>query len=151
MQGCQGKDMTIGLLASRTGCSIPTIRYYEDIGLLPVPARRNSGHRVYAEGDLRRLMFIRRCREFGFAIGEIRELAALAGNPEHDCTAARDLAQRQLDDVRTKLHELRALERGLKKIVTDCTAQCAGGPAAKCVILADLVPQPSNQLERFKA
>ncbi len=130
--------MTIGLLARRAGCSVPTVRYYEEIGLLPRAARRSGGHRVYADNDLRRLRFIRRCRDFGFAINQVKEIVALAEKREQDCTAARDLAARQLDDVRHKLRELRALERNLKQIVDNCTAQCAGGPAGCCVILADL-------------
>ena len=138
-------DMTIGALATGTRCTVPTIRYYEDIGLLPQASRRAGGHRVYGEADLRRLIFIRRCRDFGFPIEQVRELVALAGSPERDCTAARDLAQAQLVDVRRKLKELRALERSLKAFVEDCTAQCAGGPADACVILEDLATpkQPS--------
>ena len=131
-------DMTIGRLATGTQCTVPTIRYYEEIGLLPEANRRLGGHRVYGEADLRRLTFIRRCRDFGFPIEQIRELVALAGSPERDCTAARDVAQTHLTEVRRKLKELRALERSLKAFVEDCTTQCAGGPVRACVILEDL-------------
>ena len=131
-------DMTIGALAAETRCTVPTIRYYEEIGLLPEANRRQGGHRVYGKADLRRLGFIRRCRDFGFPIEQIRELVALAGSPERDCIAARDLAQVHLDEVRRKLKDLRALERGLKAFVDDCTTQCAGGPADACVIIEDL-------------
>jgi len=131
-------EMTIGSLASQTRCSVPTIRYYEDIGLLPRASRRFGGHRVYGDADLRRLTFIRRCRDFGFPIEQIRELVTLVGSPDSDCTAARDLAQAHLDDVRRKLKELRALERSLKQYVEACDTHCAGGPAAACVILDDL-------------
>jgi DNA-binding transcriptional MerR regulator len=130
--------MTIGVLAGATGCTVPTIRYYEEIGLLPEALRRMSGHRVYNDGDLRRLTFIRRCRDFGFPIEQIRELVALVRSPERDCTAARDLAQQNLVEVRRKLKELRALERSLKSFVSDCNLRCAGGPASACVILEDL-------------
>lgn len=133
-------EMTIGLLARRAGCSVPTVRYYEDIGLLPRAARRSGGHRVYTDADLRRLTFVRRCRDFGFAIDRVREFIALADRRGQDCTAARDLAARHLADVRDKLRDLRALERNLEQIVDDCTVQCAGGPAGDCVILADLAP-----------
>jgi MerR family transcriptional regulator, copper efflux regulator len=132
-------DMTIGLVARRAGCSVPTVRYYEAVGLLPRVARRGGGHRVYSDAELRRLIFIRRCRDFGFAIGQIKEIVALADRGAQDCSAARDLAARRLDDVRRKMRELRALERDLGQIVDDCTGQCAGGPAADCVILAELV------------
>ena len=136
-------DMTIGVLAAETGCTVPTIRYYEDIGLLPEASRRTGGHRVYGDGDLRRLTFIRRCRDFGFPIEQIRELVALVGSPGRDCTAARDLAAQRLADVRRKLKELHALEKSLKTFVDECTTQCAGGPAGACVILEDLAtPKP---------
>ena len=137
-----GNDISIGRLAARTGCSVPTIRYYEEIGLLPRAARGTGGQRIYGEADLRRLTFIRRCRDFGFAIEQIGALLALAGTTQ-DCTAARDLAQRHLGEVHAKLRELRALQRTLKQIVADCTTRCAGGPAGRCVILADLA-RPSR-------
>jgi DNA-binding transcriptional MerR regulator len=139
------KGMTIGALASEARCSVPTIRYYEEIGLLPEANRRMGGHRVYGEADLRRLTFIRRCRDFGFPIEQIRELVALVGNPNRDCVAARDFAAVHLGEVRRKLKELRALERSLKQFVDDCNSQCAGGPAGACVILKDLAtPQPPS-------
>jgi DNA-binding transcriptional MerR regulator len=138
------KDLTIGRAAAEAQCSVPTIRYYEEIGLLPEAARRMSGHRVYSEGDLQRLTFIRRCRDFGFPIERIRDLVALVASPERDCTAARDLATEHLAEVRRKLKELRALERSLKTFVSDCNTQCAGGRADACVILEDLAnPNPS--------
>lgn len=138
-------NLTIGAIAREARCSIPTIRYYEEIGLLPRAGRRSSGHRVYGEADLRRVTFIRRCRDFGFSIQQVKELVALAGTPERDCTAARDLANRHLGDVRRKLNELRALERSLRQYVDDCDAMCVGGPAGACVILADLAtPQPAS-------
>jgi DNA-binding transcriptional MerR regulator len=131
-------NMTIGALAAQTDCTVPTIRYYEDIGLLPAPERRAGGHRVYGDADFRRLTFVRRCRDFGFPIEQVREMVALLGSPERDCTAARDLAATQLGEVRKKLKELRALERSLRSFVDDCSEHCAGGPAASCVILKDL-------------
>ncbi len=131
-------ELTIGALADATSCTVPTIRYYEEIGLLPEATRRSGGHRVYSERDLRRLTFIRRCREFGFPIEQVRELVALTGSPESDCTVARDLAAHHLGDVRRKLKELRALERSLKSFVETCDTQCVGGPANACVILEDL-------------
>ncbi|MBV8919561.1 MAG: helix-turn-helix domain-containing protein [Bradyrhizobium sp.] len=136
--------MTIGALAAETRCTVPTIRYYEEIGLMPEASRRRGGHRVYGEADLRRLGFIRRCRDFGFSIEQIRDLVALAGSPERDCVAARDLAQVHLDEVRRKLKDLRALERDLKAFVDACTTQCAGGPAGACVIIEDLAKSPSS-------
>jgi DNA-binding transcriptional MerR regulator len=138
--------MTIGALAAETRCTVPTIRYYEEIGLLPEAIRRTGGHRVYGDADLRRLTFIRRCRDFGFSIEQVRELVALVGSPNRDCVAARDLAQTHLGEVRRKLKELRALERSLKQFTEDCDARCAGGPAGACVILKDLAtPKPPSR------
>ncbi len=132
------KDLTIGLLAEETQCSVPAIRYYEEIGLLPKARRLPGGHRVYRPADRQRLLFVRRCRDFGFSIEQIRQLLALAGSPSKDCTAARDLARDHLGEVRRKLKELRALERSLKQFVEDCNSQCLGGRAEDCVILVDL-------------
>ena len=133
-----GAALTIGRLAELTDSNVPTIRYYEQIGLLPRPARRAGGHRSYGAGDLKRLTFIRRCRDFGFPIEQVRALVALAEAPARDCVEARDLAQANLDAVRGKLRELRALEKSLRAFVTNCDAACAGGPAADCTIIEDL-------------
>ncbi len=133
-----GKDINIGRLAAETGCTVATIRYYEEIGLLPRALRNSGRQRIYATADLQRLTFIRRCRDFGFSIERIKELVALASNPERDCIAARDLARDHLHLVRGKLKELRALERTMKQFVVDCERQCAGGPAGACVILHEL-------------
>lgn len=128
----------IGVVSERTGCNIPTIRYYEEIGLLPRAARKSSGHRVYSDLDLKRLQFIKRCREFGFPIEQVRALASLMDHGSKDCTEARDLAQEHLVTVREKLREMRALEKSLVQFVVRCNTACAGGPARECVILEDL-------------
>ncbi len=130
--------LTIGLLAERSGCHVPTIRYYEEIGLLPKAMRRPNGHRVYSSVDLSRLIFIRRSRDFGFSIEQIRELIALSGNDAGDCVEARDLAQMHLDAVRLKLAELQALEQGMAGLVRSCTERCMGGSMATCTIFSDL-------------
>jgi MerR family copper efflux transcriptional regulator len=135
--------LPIGVLAERSGCTVPTIRYYEEIGLLPRAVRKASGHRVYSDADLRRLLFIRRCRDFGFPIEQVRALVTLVTAGDQDCMAARDLAQSQLDAVRAKLGEMRALEESLVGFVERCNAVCAGGPARSCVILEDLACDPT--------
>jgi DNA-binding transcriptional MerR regulator len=132
------RGMSIGRLASRTGCTVPSIRYYEQIGLLPRADRGGGGQPVYGEADFRRLTFIRRCRDFGFPIEQVKELAALIGAQNRDCVEAGDIARKHLNDVRRQLKELRALEQNLKEFAEDCAAQCAGGPAEKCVMLDEL-------------
>jgi DNA-binding transcriptional MerR regulator len=128
----------IGELAERTSTNAPTIRYYEKIGLLPRPDRQEGNQRRYADDDVRRLTFIRRGREFGFSIEQVRALASVVQDRSRSCIEARDLAQTHLTDVRTKLRELKALERSLTRFVAVCEAECAGGPGPDCVIFDDL-------------
>jgi len=140
--------LTIGVLADLSGCNVPTIRYYEEIGLLPKALRRPNGHRIYAMTDQERLTFIRRCRDFGFTIEQIRQLIDVAEDDSRDCVEARDLAQSHLDQVQVKLAELRALERGLIGWVQSCTSQCMGGSPSRCTIFNDLqeaAPKPPLQ------
>lgn len=143
--------MKIGALAQRTGASGPTIRYYEAIGLLPKPDRRAGGQRAYDEADVKRLTFIRRCRDFGFPIEQVRTLAGLLQDRERSCVEARDLAQEQLLAVRAKLAELKALEKTIAGFVESCEAVCAGGPGPDCVILEDLSEPARYRISPRKA
>ena len=138
----------IGALAARTGTNAPTIRYYESIGLLPCPSRRAGGQRTYGEEDVRRLAFIRRCREFGFPIEQVRTLASVMQDPGRSCMEARDVAQERLAAVRAKLVELKALERSLVSFVISCDTSCAGGPGPACVILEDLARPTKRAMPR---
>lgn len=87
---------------------------------------------------MRRLVLIRRCREFGFSVEQVRDLAGLVEDDARCCTDARDIAQAHLDSVRAKLAELRALEREIAAFVERCDTACAGGPGPACVSLAEL-------------
>lgn len=129
--------LKIGALARATGTSTPTIRYYESIGLLPPAGRHESGQRRYAAEDISRLTFIRRCREFGFTIEQVRALADVTST-ERCCTEARDIAQEHLDEIRAKLAELRALEQAVAEFVQRCDSECAGGPGSACVPLLEM-------------
>lgn len=130
--------LTIGRLAKAAGVTTPTIRYYEEIGLLPPPGRRESGQRMYTERDLERLTFIRRSRDFGFSIEQVRTLVGLSISRSEDCTQVRDIAQGHLDEVRSKLDELKALEGTLDRFVKQCDAVCAGGAGRDCAIFRDM-------------
>lgn len=130
--------LTIGTLAKAAGVSTPTIRYYEEIGLLPKAGRSASGQRVYDETDLERLTFIRRCRDFGFSIDRVRLLAGLSISADRDCVEVRDIARLHLDEVRTKLAELRALETSLETFAERCEVACSGGPGRDCVVIRDM-------------
>jgi len=131
-------ELKIGALAQRTGTNAPTIRYYEEIGLLPRPSRQESGQRVYGDDDARRVTFIRRCRSFGFSIDQIKTLVALMYDAKRSCVEARDLASDHLMSVRAKLAELRELEKSIAGFVAGCESSCIGGPGPACVVLEDL-------------
>jgi MerR family transcriptional regulator, copper efflux regulator len=94
--------LTIGALARETGVSTPTIRYYEEIGLLPEAGRGANGQRIYDDAGLQRLTFIKRCRDFGFSIDQVRVLASLSISTGADCRDVRDIAQSHLSQVREK-------------------------------------------------
>lgn len=128
-----GAMMRIGILAERTGTTVPTIRYYEEIGLLR-PAARSGGQRTYDNEDVRRLSFIRRCRDFDFSIEDIRALLSLLHNGK-SCTEARKLAEGRLAELRRRRAELQALEASIASLVTCCAETCDGGAAPDCVIL----------------
>ena len=130
--------LKIGALARRAGTTAPTVRYYEAIGLLPRADRRAGGQRDYGEADVRRLTFVRRCRDFGFPIDQVKTLADLMQDRGRSCAEARDLAQDRLTSLRAKLTELEALERTITGLVAACDAGCADGPSPDCVIVSDL-------------
>jgi DNA-binding transcriptional MerR regulator len=129
---------SIGKLAKAAGVNAPTIRYYEEIGLLPAADRTVSGQRSYGVEDLERLTFIRRCRDFGFSIDQVRLLASLAISSDKDCREVGDIARVHLKQVQGKLAELRGLERSLKGFIAQCDAVCCGGPGRECVVFEDL-------------
>lgn len=129
---------TIGALAKASGVTTPAIRYYEQIGLIPKARRSQSGQRYYEDSDLSRLTFIKQCRDFGFGIEQVRVLLDHSISRQRDCTETRDIAQAHLDEVRQRLHELRALEERLAGFVDRCNDVCAGGPGTDCVIVKSL-------------
>ncbi len=139
--------LSIGAVAKRAGCTVPTIRYYEEVGLLPPAARTDAGQRHYGDAALRRLTFIRRCRDFGFSIEQVRELVGLVDQPDRPCVEVRDIAAIHLGEVRRKLEELKALEASLNAFVCNCDTACAGGAAVDCTILEDLaLPEDRAQV-----
>jgi DNA-binding transcriptional MerR regulator len=129
--------LKIGRLAALTGTNVPTIRYYEEIGLLPKP-RRHGTQRSYEDSDVSRLTFIRRCREFGLPIAQTRDLLTLMHDRKRSCADARTIAQTHLAFVRAKLTELQTLEHSITGFVASCETSCAGGPGPDCVVLQDM-------------
>jgi DNA-binding transcriptional MerR regulator len=130
--------MKIGELALRTRTNASTIRYYEEIGLLPAPRRRGGGQRSYDDRDRRLLTFVRQCRAFGFSIEQVRSLVKLTQDRDRSCMEARSMAKLHLHTVRAKLAELKELERDLADFIKRGDVTCAGGPGPDCVILKGL-------------
>ena len=117
--------LPIGELSKRSGVNIETIRYYERARLLPAPPRTASGRRVYDLTDVRMLVFIRRSRELGFSLDEIRALLRLGGPGKATCREVREIAAHHLDDIRAKLRDLKKLEHLLATTVSRCTGRTA--------------------------
>ena len=131
--------LPIGALAKRADVPVETIRYYEREGLLRKPERSRAGYRLYSAGDAERLRFIRRARDLGFSLEEVRQLLGLADRTA-SCDDVRTLACAHLSDVRAKLADLRRMERTL----TDLVKACARGPAPDCLLLQALA-RPNDQ------
>jgi MerR family copper efflux transcriptional regulator len=128
------RSMNIGALAQETGVAPKTIRYYEDIGLIRKAARLPNGYRAYSEIDSRELHFIRRARELGFSVEEVRELLDLWRDKKRVSRAVKALAASHLQALDRKLAELRAVRRSLAHLV----ANCHGDERPECPILEDL-------------
>ena len=126
--------LTIGTMSRKTGTNVQTIRYYEQIGLLPEPERTQGGQRRYHNADLDRLAFIRHARQLGFPLQGIRELLVMADQPQQSCKEVDAIARRQLVEVEQRLARLNALRKELKRMIVDC----GGGSVAECRILGVL-------------
>jgi Cu(I)-responsive transcriptional regulator len=126
----------IGAAATRSGVKVPTIRYYEQIGLLPKPARSKSNRRNYDAADLGRLKFIRRARDLGFSIEHVRELLSLADQRNRPCADVDTIACQHLAEIDQKITDLKAMRRELSTIID----QCGRGVIADCRIIEALSP-----------
>lgn len=127
---------SIGDLAKATGTKVETIRYYEGIGLLPKPARTAGNYRRYDPAHLTRLGFIRRARDLGFSLDEVRELLRLSDDRARSCGEVDAIATAHLVDVERKIADLEALRAELKGLIR----QCHRGTIAECRILEALAP-----------
>lgn len=128
----------IGVLSTETGVNIETIRYYERIGLIPAPPRSEGLQRIYDAQHLKRLTFIRRSRELGFSLDQIRALLGLAGTHALTCAEVKGLAEQHTADIRRKIKDLKRLER----ILSDLAARCHGRRVPDCPILDALSATP---------
>lgn len=129
-----GEELSIGGLAEQTGTNVQTIRYYEQIGLMPRPSRTEGNQRRYSAEHARRLAFIRNARDLGFTIETITTLLDLAARPDRPCEEVIEFAEENLEVVRERLTRLRALERALKNMI----ASCHGGHMKDCRIMEAL-------------
>ncbi len=130
----------IGGLARRTHCNIETIRFYEKIGVLPKPQRTESGRRVYAQDLVQRLTFIRRTRELGFTLDEVRALLKLADARDIPCSDVKDLAIVHLDDIKAKINDLLRMQKVLDTLI----AQCQAGDQPGCPLIETLFRQTES-------
>jgi len=125
---------SIGELSRKTGVKVPTIRYYEQIGIVEEPGRTSGNQRRYKEADLNRLGFVRHARDLGLPLEAIRALIALGEYPEKSCTDADRIAGAQLAEVRQRIDKLRRLEAELQRIATGCKS----GTVSECYVLQSL-------------
>jgi DNA-binding transcriptional MerR regulator len=124
-------SITIGRIAEAAGCKVQTVRYYEQVGLLPRPERSGGNQRVYGQTDIDRLTFIRHARALGFPIEAIRDLLSLSDRPDQPCEAADAIARAQLIQVERRIEHLNALKLELQRMI----AQCSGGRISDCRVI----------------
>lgn len=127
-------EYTIGQLARVTGCKVPTIRYYEQIGLLPAPRRSAGNQRLYGSEHLQRLGFIQHCRELGFSQAAVRQLFKLTDQPDRTCDAVDAIARAHLEDVDRRIARLTSLKLELERMIESCR----GGRVDNCRIIETL-------------
>ena len=131
----QAPSLTIGTVAKRAGVHIDTIRYYEREGLLPEPSRRASGYRSYNESVIDRLRFIRRAKDLGFTLEEIRDLLALSVDRHRGVKAVKERAEQRLASIDARIAELMRIRKGLEQLIEACPGR---GDPEQCPILRAL-------------
>lgn len=128
--------LTIGHLARETGTKVETVRFYEKSGLLPKPMRTDGNYRSYDRAHLNRLSFIRRARDLGFSLDQIRALLALSDDRERSCSAVDEIAKEHREEVERKIADLQSLKKELDRMIN----QCGCGVVADCRIIESLSP-----------
>lgn len=131
------KGLSIGDVAKATGIKVVTIRYYEEIGLVPAPTRTEGNYRAYSQEHLRWLRFIRRCRDLGFTIDQVRDLLRLSSQKNNECAEVDRITMRHLADVEEKISDLKRLAKELRRISSCCRGD---GLIADCRIIEALSP-----------
>lgn len=128
------KELSIGSLSKQCQVKVPTIRYYESIGLIPEPPRTQGGQRRYGVQHSQRLSFIKHGRDLGFSLDDLRDLIILSDDPDQSCEAADAIASKQLGEVERRIEGLLVLQTELKRMVK----QCAHGDVGTCRVIETL-------------
>ena len=129
------ENLTVGKLAKKVGINLETIRYYENIKLMPKPKRTDSGYRIYFKNDLDRLKFIKKSQQLGFTLKEIKELLFLRVDEETTCNDLQKIAEHKIEEVNFKIKELNKIKKALKTLASQCHEN---GPKSECPILENL-------------
>ena len=125
------EQFSIGDMARTGNCKVQTVRYYEQIGLLPETSRSSGNQRVYSRQHYDRLRFIRHSRELGFSLDRIRQILALSDEPAHPCEEVDRIARDHLHEVESKIKRLQSLRKELKRMISEC----AGNRVAECRVV----------------
>ena len=131
--------LTVGQLARKAHIHIETVRYYEKLGLMPVPKKNASGYRQYSEQDVSRLVFIKHAQDLGFSLKEIRELLSLRVSPTMSCSDVKRVAETKIQEIAEKITRLQQMQQALVKLTGECDRQ---GPTGECPILEALEQSP---------
>lgn len=130
--------MSIGQAAEKSGCTVATVRFYEEAGLMRAVDRAANGRRVYGWPEVHRLRFIRRSRDLGFSVEDVRALLGVTDKPSPDCLAVRDMAVAHIERLRVMRAEIDAMERSLTGLANTCNAACKSGRSPACTIVEDM-------------
>ena len=136
MANADNRVYSVGELAAAGGCKVETVRYYEKVGLMPEPPRTEGGHRLYSLDLLKRLTFIRRSRELGFPIEQIRELLRFVDEPGHTCGEVKGMAILQSRAAQEKIDDLKRLQKALNNMAARCKGKSY--PLRDCPIIEAL-------------
>jgi DNA-binding transcriptional MerR regulator len=139
------EQFSIGELSKATGIKVVTIRYYEQVKLMPAPSRTKGNYRVYRREHLRCLQFVRRCRDLGFTHGQVRDLLRLSVQSRISCSGIDQITENHLKQIEAKIADLRSLAAQLRRINNGCPGK---GRIADCRILAALSPSTGETFER---
>ena len=129
-----GRPVTIGSMARQAGCKVQTIRYYEQIGLMPSPARTAGNQRLYDVEHLRRLKFIRHSRQLGFSLDQTKMLLKLSDHPNAACHTADEIARAHLEEIDTRIAQLQELKEEVARMVN----RCSGQRISECEVIGGL-------------